>query len=385
VIAVRSLRNSIIGGTTLAVVAVAVLTYAPAASAGSGWWHLTSGVRPGYLKPGSARDEVQEIITTPGETLGTPATAFELYVEGKEVGLFATEPTAKELGLPAATAASIQESLEGFDGKGNVQVTGGATGSAPGAIAPLVVTGIGKDAYQPVGKLEVYNATEKGSAHMQVVSVGQPDGEIYVTAENLGSGTLDGGKSPVVITDTLPRGLRAVGVAGSQPGPSPAPNIIASLPCSLGAKPTCTLTEKLWPFTQLEMRIAVVAEPGVESGESNEASVAGGEVPSASVSRPIRVSDAPTPSGVESYELTPEEERGVPATQAGVHPFQLTTTVLLNQTADVAPLDVSNYKPNASPVGTTKDLNFKWPPGLIGNPSSLAQCTTEQFQDKTGH
>jgi hypothetical protein len=31
------------------------------------------------------------------------------------------------------------------------------------------------------------------------------------------------------------------------------------------------------------------------------------------------------------------------------------------------------------------DLKFKWPPGLIGNPTPIAQCTTVQFSDFTGH
>ncbi len=71
--------------------------------------------------------------------------------------------------------------------------------------------------------------------------------------------------------------------------------------------------------------------------------------------------------GVEQYELAPEEEGGAPDTQAGSHPFQLTTTLTLNQTAAV------------QPVALAKDLHFNLPAGLIGNPTPFPRCTLGQF------
>src|SRR6185312_7386628 len=218
-----------------------------------------------------------------------------------------------------------------------------------------------------------------------VKATGQPDGEIYVTADNVGSASIIGTGTPVQLVDTLPRGLRAVGIAGSQPESGAPSNLRATLPCSLKPQPACTLAGELAPFSQLEMRIAVVVQPGAESGESNGVAISGGDAPSASISRPVTLSDTPTPSGVESYELTPEEENGVPATQAGAHPFQLTTTIDLNQTADTNPVNGSEPKPEVYPVGLVKDLNFRWPPGLVGNPTPIAQCTAQQFSDFAGH
>ncbi len=381
-IVVRSLKSGIIGAMAIAVLAGA----APAAFAESGWWHLTSGTRPGYVKPGSAHDEVQEIVTTPGEVTGKPASGFEVYAEHfkKEAGVFVTEPVAKELGIPAATAANLQQALEGVYGKGNVTVTGGVE-TAGGAITPFVIQSVADDAYEPVAPLEVFNVAEGGSAKATVTSAGRPDGEIYITAENVGSGGIEAGSSPVRLTDALPHGLRAVAIAGSEPNSQGAPNLRTPIACSLEPQPTCTLTRELVPFSQLEMRIAVIVRPGAEGGESNGVVVSGGQAPSTSVSRPVTLSDTPTPSGVENYELTPEEEHGVPATQAGVHPFQVTTTVDLNQTADTNPVSESEPKPEAFPAGLVKDLNFKWPPGLVGNPTPLAQCTAAQFSDFGGH
>ena len=75
---------------------------------------------------------------------------------------------------------------------------------------------------------------------------------------------------------------------------------------------------------------------GASSGELNRVGVTGGGAPSASMSQPITVDSSPTPFGVESYEFEPEEVGGSPATQAGSHPFQLTSTIYLNGGAQVS-------------------------------------------------
>jgi hypothetical protein len=386
VIVVGLLKSSVVAVAAAATLLATALAGAPPAAALSPWWHLTSGARPGYLKPGLARNQVQEIVTTPGELGGQPLTAFELNVGATELGLFVSEPAAAELGLPAATAASVQEALEGAYGKGNVLVTGGAQ-TGPGAIAPLVVTNVGEDADQIEPSLKVADAApgSSSSAEAKVVTAGRSDGEIYLTAENTGDAPADGSASPIRIADTLPPGLKPVGIGGAIPS-SAAVNERGPLSCSLKPQPTCTLTKDLGAYAQLEVRIAVVVEPGASTGELNEASISGGG-PSASVSRPITLSGTPTPFGVETYELIPEEERGVPATQAGVHPFQVTTAIAFNQNADTANGlndPAGNFRPYVSSVGVVKDLNFKWPPGLIGNPTPIPQCTIVQFQAQRG-
>ena len=62
--------------------------------------------------------------------------------------------------------------------------------------------------------------------------------------------------------------------------------------------------------------------------------------------------------GLQSFELAPFNENGTPATQAGAHPFQLTTTLVLNQKAS-----------RRFPVELPKDLRFHLPPGLLGTPT----------------
>jgi hypothetical protein len=359
----------------MALTALACALPVPLARAEAPWWHLTSGARPAYLHAGAARDEVQEIISQPGPE----GVAFELSVNKESLGFFASEPLAAEFGVPAATAANVQEALESPSayGPGNVIVSGGPAGSAP-----LVVTTIGKLEHKSVSPLEVAEAGF-GEADAKVKTLGQTDGEIYLTAENVGDADISGAKAPVKLTDVLPPGLKAVGLIATKPAKKAGLGVRDPLSCSSEAevkegKLTCELTQGLAPYDQLEMRIAVEVLPGSKSGELNELSVSGGGAPPATAQRKITISGEPPPFGVESesYEMNLEEEGDVPAIQAGAHPFQFNTTIALNQNADT---NQTGAIPELEPVALAKDLDVRLPPGLIGNPTAIPQCSTVAF------
>jgi len=186
-------------------------------------------------------------------------------------------------------------------------------------------------------------------------------GEIVVTVANLGDAGTNG---EVSIVDQLPARLKATAIEGL--AGAVGLNNAGPVTCEVTTL-TCKFAGTLPPFDQIEVDIGVDVEPGASSGELNEVSVSGGEAQSVSIKRPITIGGVPTPFGVEDYELTPEEVGGASDTQAGSHPFQLTTTFTLNQTAD------------ANPASPAKDLHFKLPPGLIGNPAPFPQCTLAQF------
>jgi len=94
--------------------------------------------------------------------------------------------------------------------------------------------------------------------------------------------------------------------------------------------------------------------------------------------QPLTLAKTPgeaAPFGVEQYALSAEEPGGALDAQAGSHPFQLTTTVDLNQRPEQQGRPV--------PAQLAKDLTFNLPPGLIGDPTAYPRCTLAQFTTYT--
>ena len=156
-------------------------------------------------------------------------------------------------------------------------------------------------------------------------------GEVVITAANLGDGGASGVATPVVIEDKLPAGLKVRSIPEAHAGGF-GPEEAGPVVCEK-APLRCTFHGVLPAYDQIEVRIKVETLEGASPGEQNEVSVSGGGVLPASISRPVSLGIGATPFGVEEYELSPEETGGVPATQAGSHPFQLTTAFTLNQDA----------------------------------------------------
>lgn len=362
------------------------------------WWHLTSAARPTSLQAGVARDELQELtVRAPNPTeesfiVSEPiATEKEEFFNGKGEPEFAILPV-------TATFEEVEKGLEVFYGAGNVKVTGGP-GDQTGS-SPYVITFTGALADRPLRPISTVLSGFVGFAGEAIVTekaFGRPDGQIVVRATNLGDGVVNAKAKTVSILDKLPAGLKAVSMEGKAGGSDAEGGTLGPVSCPTPQE----LKEKeatkeafacqfkgsenpgapeggvgLLSYNQIEIVIGVVVE-GAGSGVENEVSVFGGGAPRVSVKRPLRVGGAgvAAPFGVDSYELVPEEEGGAVATHAGSHPFQLTTTLVLNQTLERNP----RVGLEPQPVALTKDLRFRWPPGLVGNPTPIPRCTIGNF------
>ncbi len=107
----------------------------------------------------------------------------------------------------------------------------------------------------------------------------------------------------------------------------------------------------------------------MEPGSEYHAEVGGGEATTVARHQAVRIEgEAVSPFGVEEYNLVPEEVGGEIDNRAGSHPYQLSTTVALNQTSD----------PKAPPA-LARNFAFKLPPGQVGSATAVAKCTAVAF------
>jgi hypothetical protein len=226
-------------------------------------------------------------------------------------------------------------------------------------------------------------AAEVPVAHWTLESFAAPtnlplkgEGKIDVVAADLGAAEVDGEAQPITITDTLPAGLEVI--ASDLPKGEGVPALTTGgFSC---VEPSvheviCTFPRKLPSYGQLDVNIPVDVNVAGASELDNQVTVSGGELSSASLRRAVAVNGEPTAFGVERDALAPENADGTPDTQAGSHPFQLTSTFDLNRT-----LKAGTEEPTEpSAPALAKELRFKLPPGLIGNPTVIPQCSGEDF------
>jgi hypothetical protein len=216
--------------------------------------------------------------------------------------------------------------------------------------------------------------------HITTLSVpaGSAGGEskIAVEASNLGDGTVQGFESPVTIVEKLPAGITQTAAFGGGEGGFLARDFAEFfMHCSTATNTvTCVYGAPLLPYERLFVSANVKVAPGAGGGV-NEVSVSGGGAQSVVARQALRLDAAPS-YGIQSYEMNPEEEGGVADTQAGSHPFQLTTTLMLN-THTV--LNKGTFELEPQPLALTKDLRFKLPAGLVGNPTAVPKCDVALF------
>ncbi|HWG08121.1 MAG TPA: hypothetical protein VN672_03835 [Solirubrobacteraceae bacterium] len=255
---------------------------------------------------------------------------------------------------------------------------------AAAALVGLLLALLGAAAPARAAEVEPWWRLDSKSAPTNL-KPGDTEDKVVVTASNLGDATVDGSKHPITITDALPPGLKATAIVGAV-GVHSIGELGGKMTCKLETL-SCTYTEKLAPYELLEVVITVKVE-GPEGTVVNQAEVSGGEgltqagEPSGiqpegqSRESPLHVSSSSTPFDIEKVELTPEDEHGNTDTQAGNHPFQLTTTLDLNE---VIERNAATHLPQRAAPQLLKDLQVELPPGMIGNPNAIEPCSDVNF------
>ena len=208
-------------------------------------------------------------------------------------------------------------------------------------------------------------------------------GQVVGIVTNLGAETSAAtAKHPITITDTIPAGLTIV-PAGAKAffakGAAQVRNPLESLACSeSGQTVTCTLPEGVAPYGSLEIVTPVTVTAANGATLTNEVKVEGGEsgVTPVTGKAPVHISGEATPFGVEQYELAPENPDGTIDTQAGSHPYQLTTTFSLNEGIET---NSKTKREEGNAPALVRNLHFVLPPGLLGNVNVVPECSTVDF------
>jgi hypothetical protein len=200
-------------------------------------------------------------------------------------------------------------------------------------------------------------------------------GTLVAQAFNVGN---EPAKGPIALHETLPSDVTVQSIEFhtyqfSALDLGPAGPFAELHLCSVGEhEVTCTtlegLPEKVLPYEYLELNMKVQVASGGTGGEART-EISGGGAPTVSAHKALTISAAPATFGTEAFSIVPEEAGGVVDTQAGSHPYQLTTTFNLDQTADTL-----------HPPALPRDLAFRLPAGLVGNATALPQCSDLEFR-----
>jgi hypothetical protein len=369
---------------------------AASASAAEPWWQVLTGSRPTNLWEPVDATETQEVT---GQSFFGLVFAAEVVVAGETVGCLGSGSLAP-LGGPSAnqiceeqtghgaseTAAEFKTMLEGPYGSGNVEVSGGPAGSTPF----LIETPWGPPIELHVLSAEVFGSVVQLGGELSSKAVSEGSGRLVITLTNLGDAAVDTSSGAVTIVDKLPPGTVAYGVEAG----TPQFGQIGTANCRVeaGNEVVCTYEGTVPPYEAIEVEVltALPGSPPV-AGAPGEVSVSGGNAKPATAMQQIKVSAEPVPFGIEQFSAVAEEEGGepatpglggAPATQAGSHPFQFTTTLQLNAGRahrSPPPEGVGSRPVTVEQPALPRNVRFSLPAGLIGNASAVPQCKMRDF------
>ena len=184
-----------------------------------------------------------------------------------------------------------------------------------------------------------------------------PGSEGLVILDVYNTGAAQGGEGTLV--DTLPAGLKATGGLNCTG--------VTVVKCGVPSPPPGSGE----PY-QVAIHVSVAADATGEGVDRVTVS-GGGTVSVASASVAVRFGSAPAAAGISNFDQWFSNADGTVDTQAGSHPYETTLAFSINR--------VLNGNGKEVPAGEVRDLEFKLPPGLVGNPTVVPQCPRWQFDE----
>jgi hypothetical protein len=194
---------------------------------------------------------------------------------------------------------------------------------------------------------------------------------------------------PVTVTDTIPKGLSVGALELIWSGAVGPENELSAFQqraredCRVSSERVvkCTWSKGLAPDGYLRLIVYVTVDQNTSGSLTNTVTAAGGGAPTVS-SEPgpstNEVNAVPAPFGTSNFNFFIDGQDGTRDTQAGDHPYELTTEFDLNDELRVAPAGSVEF----ASTGTVKDVVVDLPLGFVGSTLSAPVCTLAQLSSE---
>jgi hypothetical protein len=226
------------------------------------------------------------------------------------------------------------------------------------------------------------NFSVSDNARCVVATVRSCD-EYRVTVRNAGSRESSG---PVILTDVLPAGLtvQEIHLAWSAAAEVDFAPYFCKVEVGSGVV-ACEFPVGLQPEETLLLSIPVTVDQTAVPGPiTNRATVGGGgalTVSSDPSSSTNEIGETHRLFGLSGFDFSSVGPDGSPDAQTGDHPYELTTTIDLNNDMRVGPNSI--FAPND--VEDVRDVVVNLPVGFTGSILSAPQCTFSQLSSRSAH
>jgi uncharacterized repeat protein (TIGR01451 family) len=197
-----------------------------------------------------------------------------------------------------------------------------------------------------------------------------------VQMTNDGDAPADATGDPWTLTVTLPPGLAADSAFTFDS--TKAWDCSSLVPGSSSVSCTDT-TDTLPPRGGTSMVINAVVAGDASGVLTARFDLTGGGAAAASTVDPTTITPDLPGFGVDAFDASTTGVAGAPFTQAGGHPYAVTTSIDFNTVSRPVPLKGTPW-----PVEPVKDVVVDLPPGSFGNPTVLGQCTLPELANGDG-
>ena len=192
-----------------------------------------------------------------------------------------------------------------------------------------------------------------------------------LTLRNIGDSEADGSLDPIVFRGTLPAGVTIVSIPSSEGFDCSSANLGDS---AFRCENSGSIGLYGAGNRVLEPEVSVSSSSSGVLTSFFELSGGGAAAP-ANTADPTRISLAPPSFGVDAFDVGFHAgPSGETYAQAAGHPYALRTSIAFNTHTDPDP-----YYGPGTPVEPVRDVYVDLPPGLVGNPTAVAQCTVLQL------